>query len=358
MPRRHLMHIPLRGNACMVATYLRDLFERINKCNGDLEERFDEMRNNDESRLFYNREDETVFSVESIFRIGTEDEEANIETVREILAGLTNAEELKKMFEKSFDGENERYEVHEHLNDEEWPEYQFTFYIEKIFANVLFSDDYVQRLCILYIHRILCDYSKNKITKENLIISMKNFVLQIIKMMNDEIIQGIKTKGLLEPLSEILTNELCQNPEYILEMFEILYKNKSAQSLYYHHVMVFINFVIKYFNINAFYNADRLNESQIPITIEYINRFRNIMVNQITAENYGELKIMIEDKINRKISEQGFYKSIIPYEFSTFQTHMAFVGLDYTYFQTYLKTIEHKLITGTSLVQHFTMEDE
>ncbi len=350
------MHHDVSGNPFTIDNYVKYVSSKRDYENNLLSERFDEMRFNDESVLFSNRYDETVYSVESIYRIGTEDYEADIDTVRLILAKITNPIELKNIFEEVFNSENDRYEVGVHLADSKWPEYQFTFYIEKLFANTLFSDDYIIQICNFSIHRLLYNYNKNLVTKEDLVIFIKNNVSIILNSIDDEIIKEIKSKNLLISLSEILANELCSSPEYILEMFEILYKNQGV-SLFLHHAIIFNNYLIKFFNINGFYETKRLGESNIPFTIEYINRFRSIMTNQLTAENYGELQIMMEDKINRKISEHPFYKSIIPKNYENFQSLMGYYGLDYTYFQTYLKIVEHKLIQGTNLLQDFSMEE-
>ncbi len=354
--RRFLMHHDVSGNPFTIDNYVKYVSSKRDYENNLLSERFDEMRFNDESSLFFNRQDDTIYSVESIYRIGTEDFEANMETVRTTLAQITNADELNRLFEKAFDGQNDRYEVETHLDDSEWPEYQFTFYIEKLFANTLFSDDCVQQICNFSIHSMLYNYSKNLVTKENLVTVIKSDISLILSKIDDEIIREIKSKNLLISLAEILANELCLSPEYILEMFEILYKNQGV-SLFLHYAIIFNNYLIKFFNIKAFYETNRLDESQIPFTIEYVNRFRSIMINQLTAENYGDLQIMMEDKINRKISEHPFYKTIVPKNYEIFQSLMGYYGLDYTYFQTYLKIVEHKLIQGTNLLQDFSMEE-
>ncbi len=341
---------------------------------GRLQERFKAMRFDDEDEDLYYGENDTEYSVEATFRIGTEDDEPDMEKVHTTLSKINSAEELKAIFAKSFDTENDRYEVYKHLGDDEFPEYHLTFYIERLFANLLlckYFDDGEQtplskyetikiKMFYFLIHLVMIKRSQNRITEENFNLSMTNLVSSIFNLSNNRIIYEIADKGYLPVVVEAIKNENFSERfyEYTLHMFEKLYKCKGISSLNYHYILIFGDFIFTCFNTKRFYEIQRAGElPHLFEVVEYVNRYRNVMTNSINRDNYHILYEMILDKFRRKVLPEDCYTSLLPISLVNLHFILRTYELDYTYFQTYLRVVEHKTIQFTSLTNDILMEE-
>ncbi len=336
-------------------------------------ERFEVMRFDDENEYLFYGENDTEYSIEATFRIGTEKDEPDMKKVYETLSRVNSAEELKAMFAKSFDTENDRYEVSKHLEDEEFPEYHLIYYIEQLFAHLLLSkyfDEEEQtplskferikiKIFFYFIHVLMIQYSRSIISFEIFNGSIINMVTSIFNLSNNRIIYEIIERGYLPVVVEAIVNENFSDKfyEYILHMFEKLYKCQGISSLKYHYILIFGDFLFSCFDTKGIYDIQRVNEVNLTNTIEYVNRFRNVMTNTITSDNYQILYEMIVDKFKKEVLDYDCYTSTLPPSFEKLEFILRTYDLDYTYFQTYLRVVQHKTIQFTNLTNDIMMEE-
>ncbi len=323
--------------------------------------RFNKMRNDDENEELYYGKDDTVYSVEATFRIGTEKDDFDTNKIISTLQSINTEEDLTRIFDRAFDTENERYDVSGHLGNVNFPEYHFTYYIEKLFAITLLSNNLFVQTLHYGIHNLLQDRKDNLIQHGRMFNLIKLYIYGIFTTLeNERVISELFDKNLINKLSDILANENFSENFYenTLIMYNKLYGyHPNLNSVKVHYIFLFSLFLLSCFNIKAICETREMSNTMLTTNRNYIERYHGLLSNEINPENFNLVVEMFEEKINNTISNNPLFRVLIPQDFNHLKNLLIVIGVDKTYFQKYFRILNHKSMIGsTNLLVHLLEE--